>query len=391
MNYNKRNVLVYFYTYFVAQLIFVYVNVYLPIYFFNVLDVDRSLLAFIQIFAYSALLIKPVIAIFFDKANSPIKILIFLSSIGISISFICFIFYLNYIIVFGVFLSINFACVSIMDVAIDKIIVDISPDEKAKDRNALFTRLGAFMGALFPNIISIIIFTNIYSISIWNQFFLIGVLATIPLIFMSLLLNEKLNSIKNSENLNEEISISQAKKKNILLLSIFSFLKYSERLYEYPLEPWILNKYGEQYFSLFVLLFIVLIIINTIGLIIAGLVSNRFDRIKILMISSILYGTLMIIAPFTDLITFFIILGFMQLFDGFILINLIALMIDISKKKVLYYQIIATFMIIAAVILVPLGTYLSSFIATELLIVIAGVLTIISIIPLIFLKNYKNK
>ena len=87
----KRNYVVYFYAYFAAQVIFIYVNVYLPVYFFRVLDINRTELAFIQIFAYSALLIKPLLAIYFDKERSKRKILIIISSFGVVISFGIFI------------------------------------------------------------------------------------------------------------------------------------------------------------------------------------------------------------------------------------------------------------------------------------------------------------
>ena len=65
-------------------------------------------------------------------------------------------------------------------------------------------------------------------------------------------------------------------------------------------------------------------------------------------------------------------------------------MIKYSQNKVVYYQIMGTFAILSVVIFVPLGTYLSALIVTELLIVFAGVLKIVSIIP-IFLLIDKNK
>jgi len=75
----------------------------------------------------------------------------------------------------------------------------------------------------------------------------------------------------------------------------------------------------------------------------------------------------LIIVPFTDIITFFILLGIIQILAGFIVINIIVLMIEYSQKKVVYFQIMATFVFVAYVIFIPLGTYLSAFIATELI------------------------
>jgi uncharacterized membrane protein YfcA len=70
-----------------------------------------------------------------------------------------------------------------------------------------------------------------------------------------------------------------------------------------------------------------------------------------------------------------------------IVVNVFALMIDYSKKKAVYFQLMATFYIVATAIFVPLGTYLSSKISTELIIVIAGVAKLISIVPILFLKK----
>ena len=383
----KRNYIVYFYAYFAAQVIFIYVNVYLPVYFFRVLDINRTELAFVQIFAYSALFIKPVISIYFDKERSTRKLLIIISSFGVVISYILFIFNLNLLIVFGIFLGLNFMCISVIDVAIDKFIVEFSPDEKTKDKNAALTQLGAIIGAIFPNIVAFLIFTDIYSMSIWNQFFLIGTLAILPLLFIGFIIKENSYELEESqESYEDEIDL-----KSILLLCIILFLFYGERIYEYPFEPWVLEKFGAENLSLFLLLLLLLIILNALGVFLAGMLSNKFDRKKILFIASLLYGILLIIAPFTELIIFFILLGIMQICAGFIMVNIINLMIDVSQKKVLYYQIMAAFAFLANVIFIPLGTYLSGYVATELIIVIAGVLKLVSLIPIYFLKYKKKK
>ena len=379
----RKNYLIYFYAYFVIQVIFIYVNIYLPIYFFKILKVNRAELAFVQIFAYSAFFLRPLIAIYFDREKPAIKALIIVSSFGIIISFIIFIFNLNLLVIFGIFLGINFACASIMRVAIEKIIVVNSPDDKAKNRNALYMQLGSITGALFPNILFVILFTDLYSLPTWNQFFLIGVFAVIPVISIGFLLKFRLISPEKTDI----ISGKEIRKKNILLLGIILFLFYAERIYEYPMEPWILTKFGEQYFAIIFIFLGILIVINALGLILAGLISDRFDRIKILIISCLTYGTLLIIAPFTDMITFFILFAVIQICAGFAVVNFIALMIEYSQNRVFYYQLMAAFVILSMVIFIPLGTYLSSLIATELIMVIAGVLKLVCIIPIILLMN----
>lgn len=387
MNPYKRNYLIYFYTYFVIQLVYVYVNVFLPVYFFNILKVNRIELAFVQIFSYSAFFIRPLIAIYFDKEKYAIKTLIILSSVGIFVSFVFFIFNLNILIIFGIFLGINFACASIMRVAIEKIILLNSPDDKTKNKNALYIQLGSVFGALFPNLIFIIIFTDLYSLPTWNQFFLIGILSIFPIVIFGFLLKFNKEAIDEMKPTTE----NQINKRGIILLSIILFLFYAERIYEYPAEPWILNKFGEENFSLLAMFVAVIILINALGLILAGFYTDKFDRIKVLTYSSFAYGILLIIAPFTDMYIFFILFGIMQIFSGFIVVNLIALMIEYSQKRAVYFQLMTASAILAIVVFVPLGTYLSLFIATEFIFVAAGVMKLISIIPILLLikKNQK--
>ena len=305
----KRNNVVYFYGYFVAQLVFIYINVFLPVYFFNILKVNRTELAFVQMFSYTALLIKPLIAIYFDKVKSTRKLFIIVSSFGILVSFIFFIFSLSILIIFGIFLGINFAFITILDVAIDKIIIETSTDEKTKDRYALYTRLGAFFGALIPNFIFFLIFKDLYSIPTWNLFFITGTLLILPLIVISFFLYDKSEIQIQAEDINEK----NVRVKLIIIMCLALFLIYADKLFEYPLEPWILSHYGEENFLIFTFFLVILVLINALGLIIAGFISNKFNRIKILSISIIFYGILLIIAPFTDIFTFFIILGIIQI------------------------------------------------------------------------------
>jgi len=130
MNLHNRNHLVYFYSYFAVQLIFIYINIFLPVYFFNVLNVNRTELAVVQIFAYLVLFIKPVIAIYFDKKNIKKKFIIILSSIGTIVSFFFFIISLNFLLIFGIFLGINFNCTSMLDNGIVIIIFNLFDDDK---------------------------------------------------------------------------------------------------------------------------------------------------------------------------------------------------------------------------------------------------------------------
>ncbi|MFX1394983.1 MAG: hypothetical protein ACFFAH_15630, partial [Promethearchaeota archaeon] len=122
MNPLKKNYVIYFSFYFVSQVLFVIIHVYLPIYFFNILNVNRKELAFIQIFSYLTLFSKPILSVYFDKkgTTSKRKKIIEIASLGVLVSFVFLIFNLELLLVFGVFLGLNFICMSLIDVCIDK-------------------------------------------------------------------------------------------------------------------------------------------------------------------------------------------------------------------------------------------------------------------------------
>jgi uncharacterized membrane protein HdeD (DUF308 family) len=178
--------------------------------------------------------------------------------------------------------------------------------------------------------------------------------------------------------------------KHIALISSALFFIYGEKLYDYPMEPWVLMKYGENNLSLILLLFILMVVLNITGVIIAGTLSHRFSPHHILIASLLVYGGLMIVAPFMDLILFFTLFGIMQIFSGFILVNIISLMMKYSQKKVFYYQLMSCAVILANVIWIPLGTFLSTHLPTEFIIVIAGGLILCALIPIALLTILKD-
>lgn len=380
MKTEKQNYIIYFYIYFAVQLIYILIHSYLPIYFYKILDVDRVKLAFVQIISYSALFVKPLISIYFDKTEKPklsIRLILIISSSIFSISLIAFLITLPLLLLFGIFLGINFAFQSIIDVIADKVLIKKSDTEQQKNKNVLWIRLGAVIGALTTPVLAMI-----FS---WSLIFISSVIFTIPLIFIVAFLG-KPEYTQDTIPLSKETFSSEFSLRNITLLCIFAFLLYADMLYEYPLEPFLVDYLGQTIFSILLLIFI---IINAIGIIIAGLYSHKFDRKKILIYNTILVGIVLCLAPFAPFLLFVILYGVLQIVSGFITVNLTSLMIDVSKEKVTIFQLVAAFIVLARVILIPLGTYLSSFLGTEWIIFIAGGLFLLAIIPLIFINIKK--
>jgi len=152
------------------------------------------------------------------------------------------------------------------------------------------------------------------------------------------------------------------------------------------LEPWALSKLGEENIGIFSLIMMSFVVIMTIGYLIAGTISHKYNRKKLVIIFSFIDGALIAIAPFTPIYMFFILVGGVYFCSGFIIINMMSLWIDLSKGNVFYFQLMSIFATVSAAVFTPTGTYLSAIIPTEYIIGIAGVLIAASIIPLFFMK-----
>ncbi|MHA1148669.1 MAG: MFS transporter [Promethearchaeota archaeon] len=378
----RINYIIFFYAYFIAQMIYAIVNTYLPIYFFLVLNVERAELAFAQVISYSAFLLKPLYSLYIDKFSTKRKKLLISSSLIVFVSITIVFWNISILLIFGIFLGINFAFLAMIDVIIDKYVVEISEDEKTKDRNALCIQAGAFLGALMVSVLFLLNISDFYATYQWNSFFLFSLLLIVPLIALVLFLDESKHKAINP--LPIHVEKGDINNRNILLMNLYIFLIYADRLYKYPIEPWL-----TQNFSLnatqFVMLIFVMIIINLIGLILATAISRFYDRKKILYVATGISAILTIIGPFMPWVILLIFLTILQITSGFILINLIAIMIEISKKKVVIYQILTLSMVGAIWLFIPLGTYLTLFIKTEYIIMVAGVCFLFSIVPLYFL------
>jgi MFS family permease len=373
----RSNYSLYFYTYLATNLIAVIVNSYLPIYFYNYLNVDRTQLAFAQIISYSALFVKPLISVYFDRTpqlNVPIRLVLVGIGAGIALSFIAFIMTLPLLLVFGIFLGFNFAFISIIDVIIKKVLIKKSDTEKQKNRNVLYLQAGSLTGAFLPPILRLTL--------PWELFFIASFMVVIPLVVVLGFMGAP-EYPPDTRKLSKESLVAEFSLKNIGLVCIFTFLIYADQLYQYPLEPYLVSLIGETMFSI---VFMVFLLINTLGIVLAGLISHRWDKKKILFYTTAIAGVSLLLTPFIPRLIFVGIYAVLMIIGGFMLVNLFSLLIDASQERITIYQTIAMFNVLAKVILVPLGTGLSAFISTEWIIFLAGVLSLLSLIPLSYIK-----
>jgi len=72
----KSNYLGFFFLYFAISVIRIYLVIYLPVYLLNILFIDRSQLAFIQVFVYLVMFSSPALGYLFDKYSKNKKLIL---------------------------------------------------------------------------------------------------------------------------------------------------------------------------------------------------------------------------------------------------------------------------------------------------------------------------
>jgi len=406
----RVNSLIYLFGYLVQGLLLVFFNTFLPVLLITVLGIPELEIAFAQLISYTAFLIKPIFALLSDKTYEKTgqhpkrKIFIFSGSIGLFISFLLMITSIQIMIIFGIFWSINYFCISIIDVAIDGDIIDTSPNIQMKKRKIVLIQIGNSLGNILAYLSYILIINNIYNINDWNNLFTFQLFALFPLIILSYFMYDKSinngNIQENFEDKNIRQDISKKKsiktldesylKRNFICISIFLIFFFSEALVQVPYEPWLVERFGQESFEIFSFFLIFAPFITIIGYLLINIALKYSDRKKILYFSIIVVGLFDMCIPLMN-IWILIILGmFVIIPNAIAYISFISLMMEFAGNKFSYkYQILALMVIISTIIFGPLGTFLSGFVDTGILLVIVGILTLSSIIPIFFIKIHK--
>jgi len=306
-----------------------------------------------------------------------------LSGFVILVSFSLLIFNLHSTLLFGVSYAILLAFISISIVGVNKIMISRSPDINSKNKNALIIQIGSISGSLFPIFIFLI---SVDSSSNWSIFFLMGIIFTTPLLLFGFFFKEKPS--ENYRAIEEKQTKSSINKKPIILISLFLFLAYSDRLFSYSINPWISTQTSTKFFSI---LWFILTLIYTFGNIIGGIFFKKLNCKKTLLITTLIIGVILFFVPFTNFSLFLVIYGAYFFVSGLFLIKLIPYKMELARNRVFYYQLMTMFSILASIIFIPVGTYLYKYIETDIIIMISGILIILSIIPFYFVKINKEE
>jgi len=404
------NYIGFFFFYFSLSVLSLILVVYLPVYLLNVLNINRSDLACIQISVFSVMFLAPCIGVLFDKYIRRKRILITFFSLTFLISFFMLVFSGNNLPIFGVFFALILVSQETIKVGVSKYVIDLSHNERIKDNNLVIINMSANIGSLLPSIIFLLTIQNLYEISQWNLFFFIGVLCTFPIILLPILLKDTKKEGKlKSSLLSESVDIKGSNKLTyfqIIPLFLSYTLIWSDKLFQYPFSSWIILKFGEDGFKLFSLCYFLFVLLNSLGWLIGRWISKRNNakiadksgkknqftirnKKRIIITTVIIYIFLTFLMAFSDFYLLIVSYGIIQIVAGVMILNYISLMMTITnnfKYKTFAYQVLTLAYALSCVVFIPTGTYYSSFVSTEFLIAIVGFLSLLALIPLIFIK-----
>ncbi|MHA1105900.1 MAG: hypothetical protein ACTSPN_09320 [Promethearchaeota archaeon] len=176
---------------------------FIPFYFLEVINVDRSSLAFIKFLTSVPLFLPIFTGYLYDRYITNVKKLNLIFSTFFTISFLVFLIDPKNLIFFGVFYSINLISQFMIRGGMTKIFMALTITNKPhypesirefrirrKNKFLLILNIGSILGSTLTAIVSIFI-SNLREQSDWNVFFLCGFLFSLP-IFISSMIFQKI-------------------------------------------------------------------------------------------------------------------------------------------------------------------------------------------------------
>jgi hypothetical protein len=359
-----------------------------------VLNVNRIELAFIQLLSYLTLFLGPITGFFFDKYAHKKKKLIFISSVLLFFSFAFFNLNIDNLSFFGLFLALNFSSRLLIKAGMSKLMLEASTEKTIQKNIILISNLSGSFGSIVPIIMFNILIYDINSIRLWSLFFNVCWIVSIPILLSFAIIKDKPSTsdfrVKNSVLNQEDHNRRKIGQFGLMLTFCANFLIWGDKLLEYPFASWILTKYGESGFFNYTYLFFIFTYLYMGGWFISRRLINHLKSRMYLSISIALYAILMFSLVFSDLITFLLITATNKLISGVMMSQLTERNVNVSKlnkNAALSYETIRSSSLLANFIFVPLGTLLSYYVPTEILVLIVSLMALLSITPICFYKH----
>ncbi|MFX0104039.1 MAG: MFS transporter [Candidatus Hodarchaeota archaeon] len=394
----KKNYVIFSLVYFIISLIQTYVIVYIPLFHFDVLNIDRSNLALIQVFSYLVLVSFPAFGFFFDKFSKYKTKIIFSFNFLLSLSYLIFVLYNQFLLSYAIFLAFYLISQAVIRTGMSKLLLE-SPDKKSERNIIILINTCSCIGILLPSILFKVFVKKIDFAGFWNNFFFVGWLITSPLLIILIFMRKSFFresiqkfSTRTPEKQNYMKTFSEL---SIIFIFLAYFCIYSDKLIAYPFSSYIISRFGERGFSLYSDFYLIFIILNITGFYLANKLLKKihfkekhtFIQYKKIL-QNIVYLTSIYMFCFvmllsSNIIIFLITHSMYYLISGIIVVLYATIFLQIArtgKNENLRYWIMSLSSNLASITLLPLGTFLSLSFSMEILIITVISLTSISII-----------
>jgi len=380
---------IFFLVYFTLGVFEAYFGLYIPLFFLEILNVNRSNLAFIQFFGYLSLIITPFVAFLFDthiKSERNHKIFVYLCVILLCSCFSFFLINKNILSLYGIFLGVYFFSRMFIRTIMSKIFLTLSVESpKIKHHMILIVNGARGVSFLLISLFFDFIIKNVYSLPQWESFFMIGWMLTLPLLSIVLFLRKNIIfNNQSSKNNNKYIESKSVKKKNqkriswfIIFLYIAFFLASSDLIFLSLVSSWVLTRYNEASLRIFFSLYYVITIFSLFGYYFASKIAKKISNILLLFIFCCFYLFFLVLLPFSNFPMFLVLqcgLAFVGYIANYMFVSISQTISVTTRYKTFVYQLLLTCQSIANIIFCPAGISLSASISVEILIFVSSIL-----------------
>ena len=379
---------IFFLVYFTLGVFEAYFGLYIPLFYYEILAVNRNSLAFIQFFGYLSLIITPLVAYVFDahvKSERNHKIFVYLCVILLCSCFSIFLINKNILFLYGIFLGVYFLARMFIRTIMSKIFLTLSVESpKIKHHMILIVNGARGVSFLLVSLFFDFIIKDIYSLPQWEMFFMVGWMLTLPLLSIILFLrNNTIFSDQSSKNNKKDIESKNIKKLSqkrvlwfVIFLYIAFFLASSDLIFLSLVSSWVLTRYNEFSLRIFFSLYYVISIFALLGYYIASKIAKRISNIFLLFIFCCFYLFFLVLLPFSNFPTFLVLqcgLTFAGYIANYMYVSIAQTISVNTRYKTFVYQLLLTCQSIANIVFAPIGTSLSVFISVEMLIFVSSI------------------
>ncbi len=380
---------IFFLVYFTLGVFEVYFVLYIPLFYYEILDVNRNNLAFIQFFGYLSLILTPFFAYILDahiESERNHKTFVFLCVILLCSCFSIFLVNKNILLLYGIFLGIYFLSRMIIRTIMSKIFLTLSVESKKIKHHMILIVNGATgVSFLIVSLVFDFIIKDVYSLLQWELFFMIGWLLTLPLLSTVLLLRnntifKKINlKNKSLDTKNEETN--EKFQTGFLIFGVFLFISFflasSDLIFLSLVSSWVFNRYNESSLRFYFAFYYVITIFSLLGYLFASRIAKKRSNILLLFIFCCFYLFFLVLLPFSNFPMFLMIqcgLAFAGYIANYMFVSIAQTISVNSRYKTFVYQILVMSQSIANIVFIPIGTSLSASFSVEILISLSSIL-----------------